>query len=674
MRRLLKRFINTLKSKYLYYYLIGSFILILSFNFKIFYLLLILYLIIFKRRYNLYLILISFTLIFLIYQYRYPKPLVEVNNTEYLIVDRETTTYSNKYLVKKGRYKYFIISNNDYKVGSYLLISGTISPFNDLSSPNTIKSSEYYKSKGIYGTIINYEIKLVSKYNYLYYLYDKSLSYDQLIFFGKNKEIAAYSNLNIYYLISLSGVHTYFLLKILNYILFHLDISENIQVKVRAVFLLILLLISGFTLTMIRILIYKLLKYIKKLKDINISNYSLLNLTFLILIILMPYLMNSKSLLISYVIVNFIVLFNNKFNSSNYLIKGVKMAFYINILLIPITNSINIIGIILNPLLMILLVYIMLPVELLMFILNINYELKIYRLIKTIINRIGLVNYNIILPKLSLILIILFISLYIYTIITKKRKLLKITLLILITLIPAFKKYTYDFKLYFLDVGQGDASVYISRDEVIVIDAYGGVSNLLQSEGIVVIDYLIITHSHLDHLREVDKLIENFYIKNLVISYYDNYDLNFNNNIIKINSYQILKLKCINIEFLSPTKNYNDSNNNSLVLKLYLPNKKQVLYSGDIEYKGEIDLINIYGNNLKSDIYQVSHHGSNTSNNLDLLLLIKPEVSIISVGENNKFNLPNKLVINNLNIIDSKVYRTDKDGTILYFNNKFHLI
>ena len=43
---------------------------------------------------------------------------------------------------------------------------------------------------------------------------------------------------------------------------------------------------------------------------------------------------------------------------------------------------------------------------------------------------------------------------------------------------------------------------------------------------------------------------------------------------------------------------------------------------------------------------------------------IEPKYSIISVGENNKFGHPNKEVLNNLS--DSKIYRTDQDGSIMF--------
>ena len=50
---------------------------------------------------------------------------------------------------------------------------------------------------------------------------------------------------------------------------------------------------------------------------------------------------------------------------------------------------------------------------------------------------------------------------------------------------------------------------------------------------------------------------------------------------------------------------------------------------------------------------------------------INPKYAIISVGENNRYNHPSNEVLDNLK--NSIIYRTDKDGTILFKinDNKF---
>ena len=64
------------------------------------------------------------------------------------------------------------------------------------------------------------------------------------------------------------------------------------------------------------------------------------------------------------------------------------------------------------------------------------------------------------------------------------------------------------------------------------------------------------------------------------------------------------------------------------------------------------------------DVLKVGHHGSKTSNSKEFINEINPKYGIISVGNNNRYGHPNKEVLNNLE--DSKIYRTDKQGSIMF--------
>ena len=49
---------------------------------------------------------------------------------------------------------------------------------------------------------------------------------------------------------------------------------------------------------------------------------------------------------------------------------------------------------------------------------------------------------------------------------------------------------------------------------------------------------------------------------------------------------------------------------------------------------------------------------------------VRPNISLIGVGENNKFGHPNKDVIERLEKVGSKIYRTDTMGEITVFVDK----
>ena len=73
------------------------------------------------------------------------------------------------------------------------------------------------------------------------------------------------------------------------------------------------------------------------------------------------------------------------------------------------------------------------------------------------------------------------------------------------------------------------------------------------------------------------------------------------------------------------------------------------------------------------DVLKVEHHGSRTSSSKEFIDEINPRYSIISVGKNNRYGHPNDNVLDNLE--DSKIYRTDQDGSIMFKikNNKLEI-
>ena len=84
---------------------------------------------------------------------------------------------------------------------------------------------------------------------------------------------------------------------------------------------------------------------------------------------------------------------------------------------------------------------------------------------------------------------------------------------------------------------------------------------------------------------------------------------------------------------------------------------------GDAGEDKEKDILDEY--NLSDiDALKVGNHGSDTSSSKEFIDIMNPKYSIISVGKNNRYGHPNKEVLNNLE--DSKIYRTDQDGSIMF--------
>ena len=109
-------------------------------------------------------------------------------------------------------------------------------------------------------------------------------------------------------------------------------------------------------------------------------------------------------------------------------------------------------------------------------------------------------------------------------------------------------------------------------------------------------------------------------------------------------------------------EDYGNENDNSSVIYTEIDGYK-FMFMGDAGIEKEKDILEKY-NVSDIDVLKVGHHGSKTSSSKELINEINPKYSIISVGKNNRYSHPNREVLKNLN--NSKIYRTDQDGSIMF--------
>lgn len=270
------------------------------------------------------------------------------------------------------------------------------------------------------------------------------------------------------------------------------------------------------------------------------------------------------------------------------------------------------------------------------------------------------------------------------------KKILSITLSLIIvfnTFAFSYSLIPGDLKIYFIDVGQGDSCLIITpNNKKILIDGGEGEPEVLLAylldRRINKIDYIMISHFDSDHCNGLIEVIENLKVKNILISKQAYFCEEYKNiaNIINFKKIKVtfikqgdkLKIdKNVKLDILYPPEKlkYEDLNNNSIVAKLTY-NSFSILFTGDIE-KSEEDILNKYKKEeLESKVLKIAHHGSKTSSSKELLEAVKPKIALIGVGENNKFGHPNKGVLQRLEDINCKTYRTDKMGEIEIRINK----
>jgi competence protein ComEC len=105
-------------------------------------------------------------------------------------------------------------------------------------------------------------------------------------------------------------------------------------------------------------------------------------------------------------------------------------------------------------------------------------------------------------------------------------------------------------------------------------------------------------------------------------------------------------------------------NNDSLVLRLHFGNRT-ILLPGDAEKEAEHQMLaESDATALHADVLKVGHHGSKNSTTEDFLAAVRPQVAIISAGEDNPYGHPNQELLQRLEAVGVRVLRTDRDGAI----------
>jgi competence protein ComEC len=106
------------------------------------------------------------------------------------------------------------------------------------------------------------------------------------------------------------------------------------------------------------------------------------------------------------------------------------------------------------------------------------------------------------------------------------------------------------------------------------------------------------------------------------------------------------------------------ANDNSFVVRIRY-GERAVLFMGDAEHEEERELVERWGGALRADVLKVGHHGSRTSSSPRLLEAVAPMLAVISCGVRNRFGHPHAPTLEALARAGIRVYRTDRDGSVV---------
>ena len=588
-----------------------------------------------------------------------------------------------------------------YKIGSIIEINGSLNLIENLKAPNVFDYKMYAKAKGMFYHIKLESFKYLSENNYYVYklkniILEKITNYKSYsylkYFFLKDKSsidestLYRYKSLGIMQVLSLSS--SFFMLYISKIL------KKNSALKDVSVLIILYVMFKVTeSISFQRSLIYSIILIINRRLKLKISIYKVIIYMIILLLIVNPYNVFLNSFYYCTIISSFIIILRKKiYKKRNLLSRSLYISFISFLVSIPLNIyfqfELNILSPVYNAFLYPLFTYIIMPVSILsIFIPQLEPVvfalLKLFESLSVMLLKIPT---DFIFIKPSILIVFLYYLLIVFSLKNKKVFLIFILFLILHNNFNRIFPSTY---VLVLDVGQADSILIHHNNKNILIDTGGSINDsklysannflipLFKSLGISKIDTIVLSHGDYDHMGEAINLVENFKVEKVIFNCGEYQTLK--KELIKVLDKKNIKhyscIKELNIDnnklYFLQTKEYDNENDNSNVIYTKL-NGYKFMFMADAGVEKEKDIIDKY-NISDIDVLKVGHHGSKTSSSKEFINEINPKYSVISVGKNNRYGHPNKEVLENLK--DSKIYRTDQDGSIMFKikNNKLEI-
>lgn len=235
----------------------------------------------------------------------------------------------------------------------------------------------------------------------------------------------------------------------------------------------------------------------------------------------------------------------------------------------------------------------------------------------------------------------------------------------------------HDMRVHFIDVGQGDSILIESPNgKTMLVD--GGVKgagqqvvSYLRELGVSKLDIVVATHPDADHIGGLIPVLNSMTIEQFYDSGKVHTSQTFEEMLMLIDEKNIpydvptpgdnIKFdEDVTVKVLNANEQASDNNDASIVLKIVYGNVSFLL-TGDAGIALEKEMMQY---DVSATVLKAGHHGSNTSSSEDFIRAVKPEVTILSYGKDNKYGHPHAEVVDRLQEIGSKIYATADIGTI----------
>ena len=242
------------------------------------------------------------------------------------------------------------------------------------------------------------------------------------------------------------------------------------------------------------------------------------------------------------------------------------------------------------------------------------------------------------------------------------------------------------FRMTVLDVGQGLAVVVETHRHALLYDTgpryndetdAGGriVAPYLRAAGIRRLSGMIVTHQDSDHSGGAMTLLQTVPVDWLASSLPADHAIlarraTDGETVVRCEAGQRWDWDGVHFAVLQPTASHYANarlkpNDLSCVVRIG-SDHGSVLLTGDLEARGELELVRSDPASLRADVLLVPHHGSRTSSTPEFIAAVAPRVAVYTPGYRNRFGHPRPDVVARYDDAGVGSYRTDYDGALIF--------
>lgn len=603
-----------------------------------------------------------------------------------------TKVEDNRFFLR-GEQNYLCYTDNtDFiEPGTEVTLQGEVQEYNGYQIMHTFDYNMYLKSQGIDAVIyvdsldvvgyhfviqqIPYRISLYIKRNFS----TESSAFLHMFILGQSQESDVVDQnitreIGIAHLFAISGLHLGLIIGLLSAILNRFYLSKSTNRVVIVLFLLLYNIITGFKISIIRASLLVIGLYAKHLFSLLLTRVDLIALSFLGFLLYNPFLIYYLGFQLSYLIVLCLLLTDGLFHPNKKIIAMMQTTLLATLFSFPLITNVNqefgLIFLYANVFFILYITYLFLPFTLIVVffpILDSLYQYCIIWFQRALwffdsINIVFSFSFpNQLFAYLYLLLLVLIITMYH----NMKRRLLLILSMILLILSSIFFPFFGVSFVRFLDVGQGDSiHVHDGACDLLIDtgpeDKFDHVVHYLKGINRTDLDYLVISHWHADHYKELNDILQTIDVNHL----YLNRPVDIEHPYEVVEKGDTFTCGSSKFQVLSADRNSENENDNSIVLFAEIGDET-FLFGGDMEQAVEKEIMKTY--QFKVDVLKVTHHGSNTSSTEEWLSMLQPDKAIIQVGKDNMYGLPDAEIVERLKQYTTDIYRTDFDGTITIY-------